>query len=380
MHPLWEDIVRKIMVLTGKRGGYGAMKPMLRLIRDDPELELQLVVGSQHWSPDFGSTHAEVEQEFTNTIHCDGWQSSNSDDGWARSRCLAREMLDMTFIGHDSAPDILVLMGDRAESLVAAVVATQLNIPIAHIQGGDVTGGIDNPQRNAISKLAHVHFTSCSKSTHRLHSLMGEENWCIHEVGDLHVDPIVQMDYLLTDAVHKRLDLNESPIIVLQHPDTYSPDSSSPEMQKTLKAVDKLGQETVVIYPCSDQGYEGIIRVIKHSFRDNWQVHKNLPSPLFLGLMNIASVIVGNSSAGIIEAPYFGLRAVDIGYRQKGRLSCDLTKWVPHDSSLIAQAIKESIDAGPGKVNDTLYGDGHAGERVVKVLKELEINDKLMRK
>ena len=361
------------------------MRPMLRLMRDDPELELQLVTTDMHLKEEFGFTLNEVEEDFEDSIEK---IFMNIQGRESRAEQLAELHLCLATMFGRSVPDILVLMGDRAESLIAAVVATQFNVPIAHIQGGDTTGGIDNPQRNAISKLAHVHFTSCQRSTHEL-CILNELPWRIHEVGDLHIDPIVQGDFLPQVEVRDRLDLGKlSPsvpiITVLQHPDTYNPTVSGGQMQITLQGVARAvsDRNVVCIYPCSDQGYKGIIDELEEFrvYSGLAQVHKNLPSPLFLGLLNVTDVIVGNSSSGVIEAPYFGLRAVDIGYRQKGRLSCDLTKWVPHDSNLIAKAIKESIETGPGKVNNTLYGDGHAGERVVKVLKELEINNRLLRK
>lgn len=365
------------MVLTGKRGGYGAMRPMLRLIRDDPDLELEIVATDMHLKTEFGFTIDEINEEF------DGLVGEIYVKGRTKGNELGEILTRLSDIMSADRPDVLVLMGDRGETLAAAIAATQFNIPIAHIQGGDITGGIDNPQRNAISKLAHVHFTSCRQSTEWL-LRMNERHCRIHEVGDLHVDPIVAGGIEEPSWVSE---LTKPVVIVLQHPDTLSPDTSYNEMNKTLEAVSSNGLSPVVIYPCSDQGYKGTIKSIKWwcgsgtgRIGNHCVVTKNLKSPEFLGLMSTVSVIVGNSSAGIIEAPYFGLRAVDIGYRQYGRLSCDLTKWVPHDSDLIAQAIRESIDAGSGKVNNTLYGDGHAGERVVKVLKELEINDKLLRK
>ncbi len=183
--------MRKLFVLTGKRGGYGAMKPMLHLLDDAPDFALQLVVTDQHVNERFGRTASEVEKEFVTAAKVDMAQVDGSAQ--SRAKALARCAMEMTDVLETLRPEMCVLYGDRGEVLATALTATALGLPICHIQGGDVSGSLDNNMRHAITKLAHLHFASTEASAHRI-AQMGEEVWRIHVVGDSHVDPIVAGD------------------------------------------------------------------------------------------------------------------------------------------------------------------------------------------
>lgn len=375
---------RHIAVLTGKRGGYGAMKPMLRAIADDPGLRLSLLVTDQHVNPKFGATISEVARDFVVSAGIDMEQTD--DTPRARARAIGVGLVRMADVFAELRPDILVLYGDRGEVLAAATAAVTQRIPIAHLQGGDLSGNVDELIRHAVTKLSHLHFPSTEDSAARLRG-MGEEPWRIHVVGDSHVDPIVAGEYTSEAVVRRQFDIpdRERPIIVLQHPETIRNRDQYADMRGTLEAVLDLGHRTVVVYPCSDSGYEGVIEAIKE-FEDHpgLTAHTNIDAPDFWGLMAIAAVFVGNSSAGLIETPYFGIPAVNVGERQKGRKRARNLIDCEHGRENVARALATALDdaAFARRVNgcDRPFGDGKAGQRVVAVLKDVALGDGLFDK
>src|ERR1700689_3891202 len=374
---------RKIMVLTGKRGGFGAMKPMLRLLRDDPAFELQLVVTDQHVSERFGRTVKEVETEFPVAAAVDMDQKDDKPE--SRARALGVCLQGMADTLARLKPNLCVLYGDRGEGLAAATAATALNIPIAHIQGGDISGSQDEVMRHALTKLAHLHFPSTEESAERIRR-MGEEDWRIHVVGDNHLDLIVAGEYLKPAEIARALELDAAKpvVVVLQHSETTAPDDSYAQMAETLEAVRTTGHQAVVIHPCSDAGYEGVLRAIDALAKPpQFRVRVNLDAPVFWGLLAVASVMVGNSSAGLIETPSFHLPAVDIGRRQEGRKHAENVIHVGHDRKAIRAAIDQALSGAFRAVVAECqqpFGDGKVGERIVKVLRDVPLDRRLLLK
>ena len=373
---------RKVLVLTGKRGGYGAMKPMLRRLRDDPAFTLQLVVTDQHVSERFGRTAREIEQEFAITAAVDMEQAD--DRPVSRARALGVCLHKMTGVLEKLLPDIAVLYGDRGEVLATATVATTLGIPIAHLQGGDVSGSVDEQVRHAVTKLAHLHFPSTEASAQRIRQ-MGEEPWRIHVVGDNHIDLIVAGEYWPPERVASELglDLRRPVVVVLQHSETTAPDAAYAQMVETLVAVRDSGHQAVVIHPCSDPGYQGILRAIAElAHPPQFIVRVNLDAPAFWGLLALAAALVGNSSAGLIETPTFRLAAIDIGRRQEGRQHAENVLHVPHDRTAIADALSRTLHDAAFRTTVAQcrqpFGDGHAGERVVEIIGKTALNGELL--
>lgn len=373
---------RKIFVLTGKRGGFGAMKPMLRLLRDDPEVELQLVVTDQHVSAKFGNTIAEVQQEFEIAAAVD--MEQQGDSAVDRARALGVCVTKMSGVLAELRPDLCVLYGDRGEVLATAMATTSLGIPVAHLQGGDISGSVDEQVRHAVTKLSHLHFPSTQESGERILS-MGEEPWRVHVVGDNHIDLIVAGQYASREEVSSLLNLDPTKpvVVVLQHSETTAPDAAYQQMIETLIPVRELGYQTVVVHPCSDVGYGGIIQAIEElAVGTLFRVRVNLDAPIFWGLLAMASVFVGNSSAGIIETPTFRLPTINVGRRQEGRLHAENVIHAPHDREAIRAALQTALHdlKFRSQVKDCSqpYGDGHAGERIVKVLKKVALDKQLM--
>jgi len=360
---------KKVLVLTGKRGGYGAMKPMLTLLRDDPHFDLCLVATDMHLRHEFGHTVDEIKKDFPNVreeILYDTGRTAAS-----RVWALGDLQSEMSSIFEIKKPDCLVLFGDRGESLVAATAALHMSIPIANIQGGDRTGGIDNSIRFAISAMSTYHFVSCQDSEYRLQLSSGRQRSRmpnIYIVGDLHIDAILNMN--------KTHEPEGGPgiIIVIYHPETgpggFNPREGITEVLDAIFPLRIEKRKVVCIYPCSDPGYKDIVSVLEElPVGGNISVHKNMEQDDFLNLLSRADLIVGNSSCGIIEAPYLGVPAVNVGNRQRGRLRCGNTM----DCGTRSHDIRLCIEAAHRlkRPFDRPYGDGHAGEKIVNILREV---------
>ncbi len=358
------------------------MTPTMNLIADRDDMELKVVVTDQHLYDRFGRTVEEVEGRFRVDAAIDMGQEgdSNADRGRAVGVCLTKSIDVLA----DLAPDILLVIGDRGEVFAACIAAHNLRIPIAHVQGGDVSGSLDEPVRHAITKLAHIHFPSTELSAERIRR-MGEEEWRIHVVGDTHIDQIILGDVTPEEELRRRYGLSDEPfVLVLQHSDSTVADQSGAQMAETMAAVSDAGVRALLVYPCSDQGFEGIIGEIEKSANPPLvTVHKNIPAPDFVGLQKLAAALVGNSSAGLIEAPYFGLPAVNIGDRQIGRERAGNTLDVGYDRAAISRALDRAFDEGFRQNLGGLtppFGDGTAYKRIVEVLADVELGPALLDK
>ena len=377
-------IRRKIAVLTGKRGGYGAMKPMLRALDNDPTMGLSLIVTDQHINPIFGATRTEVERDFRIAAAVDLEQAGGS--ARQRARALGVGLSRMADVLDEIDPDILVLYGDRGEVLSTALAAVTMGIAIAHVQGGDVSGNIDDPMRHAITKLAHLHFTSTETSAARIRSL-GEEPWRVQVVGDCHADPIVAGDYSDAATIRQRYGIanDDRPILLLYHPETIALRDGGVDMRAILTTVLARGRRTLIVYPCSDPGYEEIVEAIEATPTSPVvSVHRNIDAQDFLGLLAIASVLVGNSSAGLIETPYFQIPAINVGGRQRGREHAENVIHCGHGEDEVAAALTTALDdqAFAARVAHCArpFGDGRAGERIVAALKAAPVGTPLLDK
>ncbi len=373
----------RVCVWSGKRGGFGAMAPTMQAIQDHPDLEMALVVTDQHLYDRFGRTVNEVEARFPVAGAIDMGQVGDSNEARAEAvgRCLERSVAVL----RDIAPDILLVIGDRGEVFAACIAAHNMRIAIAHVQGGDVSGSLDEPVRHAITKLAHIHFPSTAASAERIRR-MGEEPERIHVVGDTHIDQILAGEATPAETLRERYGLDGSPyLLVLQHSDSTVPHDSAAQMRETLAAVEASGLRSLLVYPCSDQGFEGIIETIESARgRPQLSVHRNIPAPDFIGLQQGAVALVGNSSAGLIEAPYFNLPAINVGDRQIGRERTANVIDVGYERGAIAAAIERALndDAFRAAMRETAppFGDGTAHRRITEVLAATTVTPALLNK
>ncbi len=378
-------MTRKVAVLTGTRAEYGILRPILRRINDHPDLELYLIVTGMHLSDEFGYTVAEIEKDNFNVYA--RLNTLNKDDtGAGMSRYIGSTILKLSGIFEDLKPDMLLLLGDRGEMLAGAIVAACMNILIAHIHGGETSGSVDEGFRHAISKLAHLHFVATEDSKQKLIS-MGEDPSRIFVVGAPGLDDIFKELIPPQElSIKYQLDISKPIILLVQHPVVTEAEEAPDQIRETLEAIAELKFQTIVIYPNADAGGRRMIEIIKE-YEGKYpfiRAYKSLPRRDYLSLMSIATVMVGNSSSGIIEAPSFGLPVINIGTRQKGRLRAGNVIDVGYNKEEIKRAIIKAIYdkdfRNKVKTIKNPWGDGKASERIVSVLASIKIDKNLLQK
>ena len=378
---------RKIAVATGTRAEYGILYPVLRAIEAHSRLELLLVVTGMHLSHEFGYTVKEIEGNgFKIDARVDMLLSGDSPESMAKTVGLG--ILSMAQTWGQLRPDIIVVFGDRVESLAVAITGAYMNIPVAHIHGGDTTigGNIDDSNRYAITKFAHSHFPATKRSAERIIK-MGEEEWRVHKVGSPALDVILNKSFIPVNILTKKfsLDLSKPLVLLIQHPVTTQVDDAPEQIKETIEAILETGHPTIFIYPNSDAGGRRMIEVIKQYKAYAFiKTFKSLPRNEYCSLMKTASVMVGNSSSGIIEAPSFGLPVVNIGIRQERRERGKNIIDVGHSKQEIIKAIEKALTdkelLKEVKKCENPYGDGKASQRIADVLSEVEITPQLLQK
>ncbi len=378
---------RKICVLTGSRSEYGILRPVLFSIRESPSLELSIIVTGMHLSPQYGYTISDIEKDDL-FIDARVDMMLDSSSGIAMAKSVGIGVIGLSQTLETLKPDIVVIVGDRIEPLALAIAATYMNIPVAHIHGGDksIGGHVDDSIRHVITKMAQIHFVATVESGTRIIK-MGEDPSKVFVVGAPALDTIFNEPLIEKEVLCKKYGLNPSYqiIMVVQNPVTREVNQAPDQMKETMEALVNNKQQTVIIYPNSDMGGRKMIEVINEYKKYPFiKIVKNIPHRDYLSLMKISSAIVGNSSSAIIEAPSFKLPAVNIGSRQEGRQRADNVIDVPYHRDLIAAAIKTSVSdkkfINRVKTCKSPYGDGTASEKIVKVLTEIELSENLLKK
>ena len=376
--------MRKIICITGSRADYPRVKSVLKEINQRTSLELDIVVTGSHLVQEYGYSVREIID--------DGFRISKQvpmlDGDYNSPHGMVKAVSKCTSGIADSLeklqPDLVLLTVDRVETLAAAVAVSLMNYPIAHIQGGEVTGTIDESIRHAVTKLSHIHFPATKDAAERI-IRMGENPKFVFQVGCPYLDLINSMKFKTKENLADLYGLNPQKKLAIftQHPVTTEFGSSSEQIQITLKALKEFQSlEIIAFFSNTDAGGKEIITELKKL--DNIHLIPNMNSADFLSLMNCADLMVGNSSAAIREAPSFKLPAVNIGTRQQGRLRAENVIDVDHDSSNIERAIKlalydETFSSKLKKVSNP-YGDGKSAKRIVDILEKIEITSDLIQK
>jgi len=376
--------MRKILYISGTRADYGLMRRTLLFIKSNPKLRIEIIATGMHLMPEFGKTINEIRKDKfkiheIKTIY-------RNDNKQSMVFFLGKFILKLTKKIIRIKPDIILIIGDRAEMLAAAIVGAYLTIPIVHIHGGDVSSTVDEISRHAITKLSHIHLVATQKSSERIIK-MGEDSWRVHIVGAPGLDSILNEELLSKKDIAKKynLDLSKPFLLVIQHALTNEVKDAGKQMRETMEAIRELGFKSIVIYPNADAGGRKIIGVIKRYRKYPFiQIHKSVPRKDYLSLMLVASALVGNSSSGIIEAPAFHLVVVNIGTRQEGRERAKNVIDVGYNKKEIKEALKIAIydKKFQDKVKESRspYGDGKASERIINLLGTIELNKKLLQK
>jgi UDP-N-acetylglucosamine 2-epimerase (non-hydrolysing)/GDP/UDP-N,N'-diacetylbacillosamine 2-epimerase (hydrolysing) len=364
---------RRIAVVTTSRADYGHLYwPLVELSRRD-DVELGVIVLGAHLSAEFGMTVRQIEKDgFPIIARIECLLSSDSDVGMAKTIGLATLSLADMLDGW--RPDILLLIADRYELLAPASVALALRIPIAHIEGGEVSqGAIDDAVRNALTKLAHIHFTSTPLARQRVIA-MGEEPWRVHHAGAPSLDHLRRSRLYTREQLEQRLslDLSQSTLLIAYHPVTLHRDTTD-EATALFSALSLLPDQMVFVYPNSDAGSRSLIeRTQKFASEvDNIKVFVNLDTVTYWSLLGNVDMLVGNSSSGIMESASYALPTVNIGMRQQGRERARniLDAEASQESILAAihQAKTESFRSGLNNMTNP-YGSGYAAEKIAGIL------------
>jgi UDP-hydrolysing UDP-N-acetyl-D-glucosamine 2-epimerase len=366
---------KKILVSTGARSEYGILKPLLKEIQKSKKLKLILVVTGSHLSKNHGYTINEIKKDgfkIDSIIRLSHFRDKNVDI----STALGKYVINFSKIFQKFQPDINFIIGDRDEMFASAIAASHMNIINAHLAGGDKSGGVDEYNRHAITKLSNIHFANTANSKKRIIK-MGEDPKYVFLTGSPVVDDIfakkITEKPVLEKKIGKKITGNE--ILLIQHPVTTQPKQAEKQIASTLNAIVSLKIPTFAIRPNLDSEYKKIFKKLqtfskKYKFID---VHSSFPRSDFLGLLKNCGILIGNSSSGIIEASCFSIPVINIGIRQKGR---DGDKKVIEVNNFQQGLIRKAILKATKMKNDhklhmrSIYGDGKSSKRIAKLLEK----------
>lgn len=387
---------KKIGIVIGSRANYASIKSVMREILKYPEsLELLIFAGASALLDRYGQIIDLVEKDgFKITEKFYILVEGENPQTMAMSTGLGMIELAGLFMNHK--PDIVVTIGDRFETIATAVAASYMNIYLAHTMGGEVSGTIDESIRHAVTKFSHIHFPANKDAAERIVK-MGEDPKYVFEVGCPRVDIVKEIigrknspklnnrDFWLTHkGVGGMFDIEkEQFLLVVQHPVTTEFEQSRDEIRKTLMALQSIKMPTIMLWPNADAGSDEIskeIRTFREKFSPSWlHIFKNLPVEVFVRLMDMSGVIVGNSSTAIREGAIIGVPAVNIGTRQNGRMKGKNVMDVDYNEARIKDAIESQIKHGK-YTPEHIYGDGESGKRIAKILSELDLSKIMIQK
>lgn len=375
--------MRTIGVVTVARSDYGIYLPLLRRIQADSQLRLYLIVAGMHLMPEFGLTVQEIERDgFEIGEKIELPLKLDTPEGIAKSigagvsryaECYTRKR-----------PDILMVLGDRFEMHAAALAALPFKIPVAHIHGGELTqGAIDDSLRHSITKMAHLHFVAAEEYATRVKQ-MGEESWRVTNSGAPALDKILTMKLPYQRELEKQfgLDLKVPPLLVTYHPVTLQYEQTEWQINELLRALEFFDLPIVFTAPNADTNNHIILKMIREFVKTHSKstfVPDFGPTGYF-SMMASSRAMVGNSSSGLLEAPSFGLPVVNVGIRQQGRVRAKNVIDVGYTAQEIKIGIEKAISAefkSSLKGMKNPYGNGKASEKIVTVLKEVSLNEKL---
>ncbi|HEY6769755.1 MAG TPA: UDP-N-acetylglucosamine 2-epimerase [Candidatus Sulfotelmatobacter sp.] len=376
---------RKIAVVTTSRADYSHLYWPLRELSVRPNVDLKLIVLGSHLSPEFGLTVQEIEKDGIEiAASLESLLSSDTDVGMAKSIGIA--IISLTDLLGSMRPDILLLIADRYELLAPASVALALRIPIAHIEGGEISeGAVDDAVRNAVTKMSHIHFTSTEKARERVIS-MGEESWRVCRAGAPSLDHLVRSKRWTRNELenHLGIDLSKPSIVVAYHPVTIAQNTTY-EASALFEALSERSEQLFFCYPNADAGSRSLSTRTRKFIDETGKgrVFVNLDAVVYFSLLANVDLVLGNSSSGIMETASLQLPTVNIGLRQYGREQPRNVLDARADKQSILAKIEEArshrFKSSLGGMTNP-YGDGHAAERIADVLSSVPLNSDLLRK
>ena len=373
--------ITKVCVVVNSRANYGRIRSLMQAVKNHKKLELQLIVGASALLYRFGMAIDLIKKDgFYPDAKLYSIVEGETPVTMAKSTGMA--ITELATLFENLRPDIVLTVADRFETMATAIAASYMNIPLAHTQGGEVTGSIDESVRHAITKLAHIHFPATEKSVENI-IRMGEDPNSIFNVGCPSIDAIVGIDLDLPDdifktylGVGKPLNPEKPYLVVLQHPVTTEYGKGLEQINETLRAIDAIGMQTAWLWPNVDAGSDDIskgLRMHREENRShNIHYYRNFSVEDYGRLLNNCSCLVGNSSSALREGSFLGIPAVNIGTRQQGREHGNNVFFTGYNKTEIETAIKRQIKSGKYP-SSSLYGKGDAGKKIADILAEVDI-------
>ncbi len=377
---------RLIIGITGIRSEYDIMSSVFKEIKKSQKLNLKLIVTGAHLSKKYGYTVNEILKDGFKIAHK---FKSLQETGGLESRAigLGLQIKRLAKVIKNLSPDFIIVLGDREESMTAGIISAYLNIPLIHIGGGDrVVGNIDDQIRHSVTKLAHIHIVTNKESKQRVLNL-GEQAFRVFNFGNPGLDRFLNTpDQKLKKIPELRnfiLSDDEKYLVLIQHPLSSEFEFASQQMKITLDAIKEIGMKTIIIYPNSDVGSNGMIKTIQSYQNLNFvKIIKNIPRNSFINILRKCSCLLGNSSCGILEAPILKIPVINIGNRQKARLHARNVIFVDHNKKEIINAINyvmynKKYRRMLSNVKNP-YGDGKSSKKIVNLIEKIDINKKLL--
>lgn len=373
--------MRRVALVSERRADYSRFKPVLLEIQKDPELDYVLFVTGSHLLRKYGHTVDKIRADgFRIEAELPMYEEKYEDTGAEMARGLGRVLMRISEELETTRPDIVLAGFDLGSNLAIAMAGAHMNIPVAHIQGGEVTGSIDECLRHATTRFAHVHLPSSDDAVERLIK-MGENPEHVFKVGDPSLDLLLNAPAMPREQVVREFDLDPSRpyAIAIQHPVTTEVEDSGSQIRNTINALGQTNLQALFIFPNTDAGNKRIIEEIQ-SRGGTWTT--GLEPEVYANVLRHAAVLIGNSSSGIHEAASFRVPVVNIGTRQEGRLRPENVIDVGYSERDILEGTRKAI---LGSFREKLtgnnpYGDGKAAPRIVGVLKTLKITRELLQK
>ena len=369
-------MTKKVAVVVNSRANYGRIKPVLRALQNHGTLDLQLILGASALLYRFGNVQDVVIADgFTPAATVYSIVEGENPTTMAKSTGLA--ILELATLFENINPDVVLTVADRFETLGTAVAASYMNIPVAHTQGGEITGSIDESVRHAVTKLSHIHFPATRKAAENI-IRMGEDPATVHFVGCPSLDLAASLDLELPDDIFARyrgvgpdLDPHTDYLLVLQHPVTTEYGEGYQQISQTLAALKSFDMQIVWLWPNVDAGSDDVSKALRE-FREkedprNVHFYRNFSPEDYLRVLHGASCIIGNSSSALREGSFLGVPAVNVGTRQAGRERGPNVVDAPYEARSIESATTRQIQNGRYPSSD-LYGKGDASEQIIQIL------------
>lgn len=372
--------MKKIMIITGSRGEWGYIRPIMRLMQKRNDVTPILVVTNMHLLESYGSSYKEIERDGF-TIDYKVHMSLDGYNHYTQAKSLGIFLNSLPDILDKERPDWVLLAGDRGEQLMGAIAASYTYTPVAHIQAGELSGNIDGMTRHAIGKLVHMHFAANEDAADRLVKL-GEERFRVFNVGAPQIDEMVQAQYTELPELEDKLlvSLSNGYILAVMHPVTEEASKAGEQAKIFIQALNEFDCPKIVILPNNDAGSNLVKDAIYEYRKGAYHFYSNLKREDYLGLLKHAKCIVGNSSSGLLEAPSFQIPAVNIGRRQDMRFRGINVIDVEFDKECVVQAIEKAVSEEfhaylkENCVNP--YGDGRSSERILDLLLHTKVDEK----